>query len=58
MSVALDSMPAATRGTFLSALLPTLEAAGASCSEARLAGIPNAMAVNSSPNWAMPRKKP
>jgi hypothetical protein len=35
----LEIRPASTRGTLLTALLPTLGAAGVSCSEARLAGI-------------------
>jgi hypothetical protein len=35
----LDIAPASTRGTLLTALLPTLRAAGVDCSEARLAGI-------------------
>jgi hypothetical protein len=39
VSRVLEIQPASTRGTLLTALLPTLAAAGASCSEARLAGI-------------------
>jgi hypothetical protein len=35
----LDIAPASTRGTLLTALLPTLGAAGVDCSEARLSGI-------------------
>jgi hypothetical protein len=35
----LDVGPASTRGTLMTALLPTLGAAGLACSEARLAGI-------------------
>jgi hypothetical protein len=35
----LEIQPATTRGTLMTALLPTLAAAGVSCSEARLAGI-------------------
>ncbi len=35
----LEIQPASTRGTLLTALIPTLEAAGVSCSEAHLAGI-------------------
>jgi hypothetical protein len=35
----LEIRPASTRGTLMTALLPTLGAAGVACSEARLAGI-------------------
>lgn len=35
----LEIRPASTRGTLMTALLPTLSAAGVACSEARLAGI-------------------
>ena len=35
----LEITPASTRGTLMTALLPTLAAAGVACSEARLAGI-------------------
>jgi hypothetical protein len=35
----LDIQPASTRGTLMTALLPTLAAAGVPCSESRLAGI-------------------
>ena len=35
----LEIQPASTRGTLLTALLPTLAAAGLACSEARIAGI-------------------
>src|SRR3972149_2058447 len=35
----LEIRPASTRGTLMTALLPTLGAAGVACTEARLAGI-------------------
>jgi hypothetical protein len=35
----LEVLPASTRGTLLTALIPTLEAAGCACSEAHLGGI-------------------